>query len=233
MVSIAPSQDQITDGGFEAPALAASTYQVGPSGTPWQFSGPAGISTNGSGITSGNANAPDGAQIGFLMNKGSMSYSVYLDADTYNLSFLAAQRAKYQTQSQQIEVLVDGAEVGSITPSGTTYAPYETSNFTVAAGTHTIQFLGMSPASADSTAFIDQVTIVSAEDPFIDGSFETPVLAAHSYAIAPGGSAWQFSGDAGREHQWQRLHHRQRQCPRRDPGRLHQGQRQHQPSRLL
>ena len=66
------------------------------------------------------ANAPKRHQVGFIMNNGSMSYSVYLDADTYNLSFLAAQRAKYQTQSQQIEVLVDGAQVGLITPSSTT-----------------------------------------------------------------------------------------------------------------
>ena len=67
------------------------------------------------------ANAPQGHQVGFIMNKGSMSYSVYLDADTYNLSFLAAQRANHQTQSQQIEVLVDGTQVGLITPSGTSY----------------------------------------------------------------------------------------------------------------
>ena len=177
LVALAPAQDEITDGGFETPALAASTYQVAPSGTPWQFSGLAGISTNGSALTAGNANAPQGAQVGFIMNNGSMSYSVYLDADTYNLSFLAAQRATYQTQSQQIEVLVDGAEVAlDHALPAPRYTPYQTSNFTVAAGVHTIEFLGMSPQSGDSTAFIDQVAIATVENTFSDGSFETPVL---------------------------------------------------------
>ena len=37
-----------------------------------------------------------------------MSQTVYLDAGTYQLSFLAAQRAIYQTHYQEIEVLVDG-----------------------------------------------------------------------------------------------------------------------------
>ena len=102
---------------FRDAGLGREYLRGAPSGTPWQFSGLAGVSTNGSGVTTGNATAPQGTQVGFLMNNGSMSYSVYLDADTYNLSFLAAQRAKYQTQSQEIEVLVDGAQVGLITPS--------------------------------------------------------------------------------------------------------------------
>ena len=196
-VALAPAQDQITDGGFEAPALAAGTYQVAPSGTPWQFSGLAGMSTNGSGVTTGNASAPQGSQVGFLMNNGSMSYSVYLDADTYNLSFLAAQRAKYQTQSQQILVLVDGVQVAWIAPSSTTYTLYQTSNFTVAAGMHSIEFAGLSPASADSTALIDEVSIATAKNSFSNAGFETPVLTKGSYQVAPSGSGWQFSGMAG------------------------------------
>ena len=51
---------------------------------------------------------------------------------------LAAQRVNYQTQNQEIEVLIDGAEVGVIVPDK--HAPmlqrYQTSNFTVTAGTH-------------------------------------------------------------------------------------------------
>ena len=50
-----------------------------------------------------------------------MSQSVNLLAGSYNVSFLAAQCANGQTQGQQIEVLVDGTEVGLITPVGTTY----------------------------------------------------------------------------------------------------------------
>ncbi len=197
LVSLTTAQDAIIDGGFEAPVLAANSYQVAPSGSPWQFTALAGISTNGSGVTAGNPNAPGGSQVGFIMNAGSMSYSLDLDAGTYDLSFQAAQRAHDQTQAQQIEVLVDGAAVGLDTPSGTAYTLFETSNFTVAAGVHTIEFLGMSPPSGESTALIDQVVLAAAKDAFSDGTFEAPVLAANAFQIAPAGSGWQFTGDAG------------------------------------
>ena len=43
-------------------------------------------------------NAPAGAQVAYLQCVGSMSQTMYLDAGTYQLSFLAAQRAIYQDQ---------------------------------------------------------------------------------------------------------------------------------------
>ena len=143
----------------------------------------------------------------FLKNNASISQTVYLDAGVYNLSFLAAQRVNYQTQNQGIEVLIDGADVGMIVPdspvavnnttSTTSYAPYQTSNFTVTAGTHTVEFLGMSPSTADSTAFIDEVAITPVVDALVDGGFEQPALAANTFQTDPSGSAWQFSGTAG------------------------------------
>ncbi len=197
LVSLDTAQDQIVNGNFQAPTLAANSYVVEPSGATWQFSGSAGVSTNGSSLTSGNPAAPQGTQVGYISSNGSMSYSVYLDANTYNLSFMAAQRAKYQTQNQEIRVLVDNAQVGVVLPSSTSYNLVQTSNFTVAAGTHTIQFIGLSPQSADSTAFIDEVSVSAAENSLSDGGFESPVLTARTYQAAPSGSAWQFTGNAG------------------------------------
>jgi hypothetical protein len=197
LASVSSSNDEIIDGGFEAPVLAANSYAVAPSGTPWQFSNLAGISNNSSGMTLGNPAAPQGAQVAFIMSNSSMSYTDYLDAGSYDLSFLAAQRAKYQTQNQSIEVLVDGTNVGVITPASTTYATYETSSFSVTAGTHTIELLGLSPQSASSAAFIDSVSLASTQSTITDGGFETPVLTAKSYAMAPAGSAWHFSGLSG------------------------------------
>ncbi len=149
----------INDGSFEEPVLAAKAYQVAPSGAAWQFSGTAGVSTNNSTFTTGNPNAPDGAQVAFIKDTASMSQSVDMAAGVYNVSFMAAQRNKPQSQAQTIEILVDGAIVGTATPSSTTYGLYETSNFTVQAGLHTIAFVGLSPPSADSTAFIDEVQL--------------------------------------------------------------------------
>ena len=115
------------------------------------------MSTNDSGFTAGNPNAPDGNQVAFIKDTGSMSQSVYLAAGIYNLSFMAAQRAKYQTQYESIEILVDGEQVGTATPASTSYGSYQTANFTVTAGMHTIQFVGVNPLGGDNTAFIDEV----------------------------------------------------------------------------
>ena len=160
-VAIAPVVDAILDGGFEQPALAANTFATDPSGLPWQFSGTAGVASNGSDfVTNWTAqNAPAGTQVGYLQDTGSMSQTVYLDAGTYQVSFLAAQRAIDQTNYQEIEVLVDGAPYGTIEPVNTSYASYQSSTFTVAAGAHTIELLGVNPLGGDNTAFIDQVTI--------------------------------------------------------------------------
>ena len=108
--------NSISDGSFEAPTLAANSYTIAPASSPWQFTGDTGVSGNASGFTIGNPNAPNGTQVAFLKNNGTISQTVYLDAGVYDLSFLAAQRTNFQTQNQEIEVLVDGAEVGAIVP---------------------------------------------------------------------------------------------------------------------
>ena len=167
----------ISDGSFEAPALAAQTFLTAPPSSPWQFSGSSGVSRNNSAFTSGNAVAPNGLQVGFLQNNSSISQNVYLEAGVYNLSFLAAQRVNFQNQQQEIEVLIDNAEVGLILPASTSYSPYQTSNFTIAAtGEHSVELLGMSPQTADSTAFIDEVSIAPVVDAVLDGGFEQPAF---------------------------------------------------------
>ena len=58
----------------------------------------------------------------------------------------------------------------------------------------------MSPPSADSTAFIDNVAIAPVVDTILDGGFEQPPLVANAFATDPSGSAWQFTGTAGVAH---------------------------------
>ena len=57
---------------------------------------------------------------------------------------------------------VDGSVVGTFTPTSTQYLTYSTSPFTVAAGAHTIEFLGLDTAGGDHTVFLDAVTLASA-----------------------------------------------------------------------
>ena len=166
----------ISDGSFETPTLTANTYQYAPNGSAWLFSGAAGITTNDSPFNSSNPNAPDGTQVAFLQDNGSMGQSVYMDVGTYSFSFQAAQRAG-NAISQAIQVSVNGSQIGAITPTSTTYASYQTSSFTITtAGPQTVQFIGLNPQGGDNTAFIDEVAITQT-CAINDSSFEVPALA--------------------------------------------------------
>ncbi len=73
---------EVLDPGFEAPVLAKGAFQYDPpigtppTATPWSFTGSSGISSNNSGFTSGNPPAPQGNQVAFLQQYGSISQSV-------------------------------------------------------------------------------------------------------------------------------------------------------------
>jgi hypothetical protein len=188
----------ISDGNFEIPALTANTYQYTPNGSPWLFSGAAGITTNDSPFNASNPNSPDpnGTQVAFLQDLGSMGQSVYMDVGTYSFSFEAAQRAG-NASPQAIQVSVNGSQVSSITPTTNTYASYQTASFTITtAGPQTVQFFGLDPQGGDSTALIDEVAITQT-CAVNDSSFEVPALTANTYQYAPNGSPWQFSPSAG------------------------------------
>jgi hypothetical protein len=138
-----------SDPDFATPSLGAGTYAYDPAGSPWTFTGTAGLASNGSLFN--NPPAPQGSQVAFLQGSGSISQTFDLAAGTYVLGFLAAQRPGNQ---QTFEVLVDGAVVAMITPSGSQFALYTTSPFTVTAGAHTIEFVGLNPLGGDNTAFL-------------------------------------------------------------------------------
>jgi YD repeat-containing protein len=150
----------VADGGFESPALTSSPhYQYYPAGTPWTFTGTSGISANGTTFTSSNPSAPEGTQVAFLQEAGSMSQSITLTAGSHVISFYAAHRGTSgHNGSQTVRVLVDGTSVGDFTPSGTSYQLFTSASFTATPGTHTITFEGL-VSTSDVTAFIDKVQV--------------------------------------------------------------------------
>jgi hypothetical protein len=196
IVSVDGVSNNIADGSFETPALASGTFENAPDGSPWQFGPGTGISNNNSAFTSGNSNAPDGNQVAFIQRGGSMSQSVYLNTGTYNLSLMAAQRENSQTNYQQIQVLVDGKSVGTITPSAIVYGPYQTLSFTVTTGIHAIRFTGLNPAGGANTAFIDLVGITAVSG-ISDGGFAAPGVPSTTFEKSPDGSPWQFGANTG------------------------------------
>ncbi len=180
-----------------------AAYQYAPSGSPWSFAGGAGLAGNGSGFTASNPPAPVGTQVAFLQQTGQLSQTFDLDAGTYTVSFDAAQRASSQASSQTFEVTVDGTVVGIFTPGGAGYTSLTTGPFTVAAGSHTLAFVGLDPNGGDNTAFIDQVTVNPVpfgNEPIVqDPGFASPGVGTGppAYQYAPSGSPWTFTGGAG------------------------------------
>ena len=155
------SPSSIGDPGFEQPVVGSGNFQLDPPGSPWGFTGSAGISGNDSGFTSGNPPAPQGAQVAVLQGTGSFTQNVanLVAGLSYVLTFDAAQCGNFGVSQQDFEVLIDGSVVGTFQPTGTTYECY-TASFTVTAGaTHTITFKGLDSAGGDNTAFLDTTTL--------------------------------------------------------------------------
>jgi hypothetical protein len=187
----------LADSGFELPALPAATFQYNPAGSPWNFSGSAGVTANGSGFSSGNPIALQGSQVAFLQQSSSISQSVSFAAGTYAIGFSAAQRGN-AISFQTFQVLIDGKSVGSFNSLGTTsYAPLITSTFAATVGKHTITFQGTNLNGGDNTVFIDQVVITQQATSLFDSGLESPVLAPGTFMYAPAGSSWSFAGTAG------------------------------------
>jgi hypothetical protein len=189
-----------SDPGFEEPSLGtgASASAYIPSGSPWTFSGTAGVAANGSTLTSGNPNAPQGSQVAFVEQSGTVGQSVkFPQAGTYVIGFSAAQRSSSVANLEEVEVEVDGKAVGTFTPVDATYADEVTAPVQVTAGSHTITFAGLDPSGADSTLLLDQASITIAPPAsFADAGFESPNVGT-GWQLDPTGTPWTFAGTAG------------------------------------
>ena len=165
----------VADSSFETTVIktnGVAGYQYGPVvGSAWTFT--ALTNLNGSGLT-GNAtaltgqkpSAPNGFQVAFIQGTGSISQSMTFEAGSYTLSLSAAQRQTASLNGQSIGVYVDGASVGTIAPTTSSYATLATPAFSVTKGLHTISLRGLA-TSGDHTAFIDSVAITAAQSPSI------------------------------------------------------------------
>jgi hypothetical protein len=121
------------------------------------------VAADGSGFTSGNPDAPEGAQVAFLQGGAGSTISQQVlgwAGGSYVLDFKAAQRGNHQTGGyQDFDVLIDGIVVETFRPADTTYRSYTTVPFHVTAGAHTIAFRGRNSAGGDNSAFLDEIRI--------------------------------------------------------------------------
>ncbi len=189
----------VADGSFEAAVVGNGNFAYGPSGTPWAFSGSAGVTGNNSSFATGGQNAPDGQQAAFIQRAGSISQQVSgWDAGSYHVTFAASQR---YGSNQDFQVLVDGSVVATFQPkTATSYLYYTTPAFTVADGTHIVTFHGLDSAGGDNVVLFDSVAVfvATAGVPTVnDPSFEQAPVGPGTYAYNPQDSYWNFQGSAG------------------------------------
>ena len=83
----------IPNAGFESPAYNPQSWAYNPGGADWSFSSASGTASNNSPWVGAS---PEGGQVAFLQNNGTMSAEVSAEtAGHYRLSFLAANRPGY------------------------------------------------------------------------------------------------------------------------------------------
>lgn len=196
----APSESPLCNGGFEAGATANNGFQYGPSDQgPWSLSGGAGITAADSGIIANNASGPpEGRLAAFIQNQGTIaqSFTVPMTGD-YAVYFRTVNRAT--NDRQVLQLTIDGTTLFQQTlphdPFPSVWMSVATPPITLSAGSHTIQFAGVSSVY-DATGFFDDVRVELAT-PFVNtqllGSFEEWQVGAQNYQYNPGAQPWTFT----------------------------------------
>ena len=144
---------------FETPVYGASGWAYNPGGSSWSFTaGRGGIARNGAPWVN---TAPEGAQVGFVQNSGSMSQVISVAVPgSYNFSFKGANRPTYP--ASDLQLLWDGNPIGSWAGStfnnGGSFVTVSIANVVLTAGTHTLMFQA-TQVGADSATAIDAITI--------------------------------------------------------------------------
>jgi hypothetical protein len=159
MQTTTSSTEPIGDSGFEAVSVANGCYVYNPTGSAWTFTGQSGVTGNNSAFTSGDGNAPQGNDVAFLQEQGSISQVVpNWIAGSYQISLSAAQRSDYGLNNEDFEILIDGNVVATFDPKGSAYQTLVTPSFYVSSGSHIISFQGLDTAGGDNTVFLDNVS---------------------------------------------------------------------------
>lgn len=174
----APAQT-ITDGGFETPdqpgtsgfdnfEQANGTGNGTLAGSPFTFTGGAGISENGSAFQ-GTQLAAEGDQLALIQDTGSFSQTIsgFTVGQMFNLTFQVAARGE-QTGGNPFTVTIGGDTIftDTVGPTSGSFTPVTSSNFTAASDTLTLTFTGDADARpGDNTSFFDALAINVVPEP--------------------------------------------------------------------
>jgi hypothetical protein len=174
----------LPDNEFAMPDLSGPGFVQDPSGSPWTFTGTAGIAQAGTGDI---PPAFSGDQMGYITGDGSMSVTFTAPAtqtsSVYGISFTALNAPG---NSENIRLYLDGRDITADTVDQTNgYTPtsynasepwdannvywttsqyYYTVSFNLTPGsTHTITIKGMNVAGSNQTVFLGDVQVTSVD----------------------------------------------------------------------
>jgi hypothetical protein len=153
-----PYDVTVPNGGFETPALNASTWSLRPSGASWTFSDTAGISRANSGYTNFAPAFPAGLQVAYIQRAGKVVQRLWVEPGDV-LAFSATQRVNQNTLLQTLSVAVDGVVRGSVTPPRNSWNAYTVDLGITSPGRVNVELRGLA-TNSDVTALVDAVRIV-------------------------------------------------------------------------
>ena len=156
--------------GFEAYSVYSTAGQCycfayAPNTGAWVFSGAAGVSENGTCLTSGNPPTPQMTRTAFLQTGGRMAITVtgLTVSETYRIGFVMARRGNYNAHlGRTFTVTMGGQNLGVYSPMTTTWEQALTA--AVVANATSLQLVleaGAEPG-IDSMALIDDVAVMPA-----------------------------------------------------------------------
>jgi RHS repeat-associated protein len=156
--------------GFESYTVYSAAGQCycfayAPNTGAWVFSGAAGVSENGTCLTSGNPPTPHMTRTAFLQTGGRMAITVtgLTVSETYRIGFVMARRGNYNAHlGRTFTVTMGGQNLGVYSPMTTTWEQALTA--AVVANATSLQLVleaGAEPGN-DSMALIDDVAVMGA-----------------------------------------------------------------------
>jgi hypothetical protein len=176
VVSVAQAAPVLQNTSFETNNVVgtgALAYKGGSSLTApgWTFANLAGNSTGiARDASDWGGSSPYGNFYAWLQKQASITQTfVSTEAYDYDFSFNLEVRRNWGTQSQVVRMTFDGVTLGEFKPlASDSWKTFSTSIDNVAAGTHTIQFIGLNPLNAaGTTALLDNVVMTTTAIPTV------------------------------------------------------------------
>jgi autotransporter-associated beta strand protein len=146
----------VANSSFESPVYSSPTYSYAPAGASWTFSAGAGIGNNASPWY--DPVALDGVQAAFIQLVQNVSQTLsFPGSGQCIVKFLSVARGG-ALGPNQMRVQMDGNDILSWSPNGTSWAAYTATVAIASGGSHTLRFQGTTSAG-DRSSCIDYVRV--------------------------------------------------------------------------